>query len=107
MPSEFLKKIDLPVVSRERCKDRASIEFVSFITSDKFCAGNLTGEGVCSGDSGGGLVLANRIGSEVIYTLRGIVSVSASAGETIKLLQFFKHLIYYQKIFFFYFSWSL
>lgn len=88
-----MKKIDLPVVSRERCKDQASIEFSSFITSDKFCAGSLNGEGVCNGDSGGGLVLANRIGNEVIYTLRGIVSVSANAGENIKLLQFSKYLL--------------
>lgn len=52
LPSSVLKKIELPVVSREECKDKSSPEFGNFITSDKFCAGYLTGASVCQGDSG-------------------------------------------------------
>lgn len=52
LPSALLKKIELPVVSREECKDKSSPEFSNFITSDKFCAGYLTGASVCQGDSG-------------------------------------------------------
>lgn len=50
IPSEVLKKIELPVVSREECKERSSSEFMSFITADKFCAGYLSGVSVCQGD---------------------------------------------------------
>lgn len=51
-PSEVLKKIVLPVVSREDCERNSSPEFANFITADKFCAGYLTGASVCQGDSG-------------------------------------------------------
>lgn len=51
-PSTVLKKIELPVVSREDCIEKSSPEFANFITSDKFCAGYLTGASVCQGDSG-------------------------------------------------------
>lgn len=50
IPSEVLKKIELPVVSREECKERSSSEFMSFITADKFCAGYLSGASVCQGN---------------------------------------------------------
>lgn len=48
-PSDTLKRIELPVVSREDCREKSSPEFASFITSDKFCAGYLTGASVCQG----------------------------------------------------------
>lgn len=51
-PSEVLKKIELPAVSREECERNSSPEFINFITPDKFCAGYLTGASVCQGDSG-------------------------------------------------------
>lgn len=57
LPSTVLKKIELPVVSREECKDKSSPEFANFITSDKFCAGYLTGVSVCQGDSGMAYIL--------------------------------------------------
>lgn len=52
LPSTILKKIELPVVTREECKQKSDPEFENFITSDKFCAGYLTGASVCQGDSG-------------------------------------------------------
>lgn len=48
-PSRILKKIELPVVSREECREKSSPEFANFITPDKFCAGYLTGASVCQG----------------------------------------------------------
>ncbi|XP_031618112.1 modular serine protease-like [Contarinia nasturtii] len=77
-PSPVLKKIELPVVSREECKDKSSPEFANFITSDKFCAGHLTGVSVCQGDSGGGLVFPQTVRQKTTYTLRGIVSTGGN-----------------------------
>lgn len=79
-PSEVLKKIELPVVSREDCRDNSSPEFANFITSDKFCAGYLTGASVCQGDSGGGLVFPQTVGQKTVYFLRGIVSTGGNKG---------------------------
>lgn len=52
LPSSVLKRIELPVVSREECREKSAPEFANFITSDKFCAGYLIGASVCQGDSG-------------------------------------------------------
>lgn len=78
LPSEVLKRIELPVVSREECRDKSAPEFASFITSDKFCAGYVTGASVCQGDSGGGLVFPKTVGLKTQYTIRGIVSVGGN-----------------------------
>lgn len=79
VPSNVLKKIELPVVNREQCKQRSSPEFASYITSDKFCAGYLNGASVCQGDSGGGLVFTSS-GQKKVYTIRGIVSTGGNKG---------------------------
>lgn len=76
----MLKKIELPVVTREECIEKSAPEFESYITSDKFCAGYLNGASVCQGDSGGGLVFAQPNRREKIYTLRGIVSTGGNKG---------------------------
>lgn len=78
LPSPILKKIELPVVSREECRSKTPSTFHKFITSDKFCAGHLTGVSVCQGDSGGGLVFPNTVGSSTKYYLRGIVSTGGN-----------------------------
>lgn len=46
-PSPLLKVIELPAVSRAECRANSSREFLPYITSDKFCAGYLTGISVC------------------------------------------------------------
>lgn len=79
VPSNVLKKIELPVISREQCRQQSSPEFSSYITSDKFCAGYLNGASVCQGDSGGGLVFPSGQQKRV-YTLRGIVSTGGNKG---------------------------
>jgi modular serine protease len=38
-PSEYLKKIKLPVIDTKQCKNEAPENYKKFITSDKFCAG--------------------------------------------------------------------
>jgi hypothetical protein len=78
-PSETLKRIDLPVVDFQKCRDQAPDNFKSFFTSDKFCAGYDNGQGgVCKGDSGAGLVFPKVVDGENIYHLHGIVSNSRS-----------------------------
>lgn len=75
-PSPILKIIDVTVVERGECKRVSPERFRSFITSDRFCAGNRSpGVSVCQGDSGGGLVIATHQNGRTKYFLRGIVSV--------------------------------
>lgn len=80
VPSDVLKKIELPVVGREECIEKSTPEFESYITADKFCAGYLNGASVCQGDSGGGLVFARPNRREKVYMLRGIVSTGGNKG---------------------------
>lgn len=69
--SKQLKTIELPIVDRGECKRETQLE----LTSDKFCAGYLNlNIGVCSGDSGGGLVFPQTVNGKKKYFLRGIVS---------------------------------
>lgn len=77
-PSPVLKKIDLPTVDRDECVQKSAHDFRNFITSDKFCAGYLTGVSVCQGDSGGGLVFPKTVGQKTTYYLRGIVSTGGN-----------------------------
>lgn len=74
LSSSSLKEIDLPVISRKNCLRHSTEEFKRFITSDKFCAGYLTGMSVCQGDSGGGYVIPEGN----VYYLRGIVSTGVN-----------------------------
>lgn len=74
-PSDRLKQVELPVIQREQCLKAVDQSFRPFLTSDKFCAGLLTGVGVCVGDSGGGLVFSKTINGHTVYYLRGIVSI--------------------------------
>lgn len=81
-PSPVLKLIELPAVSRSECTAKSSKEFIPFITSDKFCAGYLTGLSVCQGDSGGGLVFPKTVGEKTTYYIRGIVSTGANKANS-------------------------
>lgn len=79
-PSDTLKQVDLPVIQRHQCLQSLDSNFRAFFTSDKFCAGHLTGVGVCQGDSGGGLVFPKVINDRKVYYLRGIVSAGQNKG---------------------------
>lgn len=76
-PSDRLKMIELPVIERRKCSRSVSVNFRSFLTGDKFCAGFKDyGVGLCEGDSGGGLVFVEDPDAvKPVYYLRGIVSV--------------------------------
>lgn len=78
LPSPVLKYIELPVIEREQCRAESNEHFVPFITSDKFCAGYLTGRSVCQGDSGAGLVFDRLVNGKKRFYLRGIVSIGAN-----------------------------
>lgn len=74
-PSTVLKTIDLPTVDFNSCLNESPPSFRPFITTDKFCAGFTSGDSVCTGDSGGGLVFQQRFpDNSTAYFLRGIVS---------------------------------
>lgn len=73
--SPMLKIIDLPTVDYNTCMDVMPDDFKTFVTNDKFCAGFTTGQSVCTGDSGGGLVIERKFADNTsAYYLRGIVS---------------------------------
>lgn len=74
--------VELPAVSRLECRNKSNKEFVPYITSDKFCAGYLTGVSVCQGDSGGGLVFPKVVGEKTLYYIRGIVSTGANKANS-------------------------
>ncbi|XP_043584684.1 modular serine protease-like isoform X2 [Bombus pyrosoma] len=72
MPSKVLQEVSLPYIPYDQCLLAVPSDFRGYITSDKFCAGNLNGSSLCEGDSGGGLFF--QMGET--WYLRGIVSVS-------------------------------
>lgn len=63
------KKVTAKIVSNEDCL-RSNGQFAQLTSSRTMCAGDRDGQGPCSGDSGGGLVLQrnNR------WVLRGLVA---------------------------------
>ncbi|XP_060818464.1 modular serine protease-like isoform X1 [Bombus pascuorum] len=71
-PSKVLQEVNLPYIPYDQCLLAVPSDFRGYITSDKFCAGNLNGSSLCEGDSGGGLFF--QMGET--WYLRGIVSVS-------------------------------
>ncbi|CAH1715675.1 unnamed protein product [Aphis gossypii] len=86
--SSVLLKADLPYIDRKTCRNMyertqsSFIHFKHFITSDKFCAGNKTGQGVHRGDSGGGLTFEHNS----LHFLTGVVSLKdASKNESFAL----------------------
>lgn len=78
LPSPYLKIITLPIISKEECILNSPEGFAELITSDKFCAGHLSGQSVCQGDSGGGLVLEKDVNEKKRYFLKGIVSTGSN-----------------------------
>lgn len=78
-PSSVLKIIEIPVISRNVCKESFKNSNV-FVTGDKFCAGfRDMGIGLCQGDSGGGLVFPKVVNGKNVYFIRGIVSNGPSS----------------------------
>lgn len=73
-----LKTIELQVIDREKCKTAFPEKLQPLLTSEKFCAGALTGKAMCSGDDGGGFVFSEQIDERKKYFLRGIVTVGPS-----------------------------
>ncbi|XP_047129253.1 uncharacterized protein LOC105847406 isoform X1 [Hydra vulgaris] len=70
-PSELLKELNIPVVSRNDCINAYKNKYN--ITESMFCAGNkLTNEDTCKGDSGGGYIFRDSLKNK--WTLQGIVS---------------------------------
>ena len=75
--SEYPKTIEVPIVSEGTCLRSHSV--ILAISSDRtFCAGGKNGEGPCSGDSGGGLIL--KRGDR--WYLRGLVSTAPRYGAS-------------------------
>lgn len=74
-PSPVLKFVQLPVIAKEQCIAESSSNFIPYITDDKFCAGYLTGCGVCQGDSGAGLMFERIVNGIKRFYLKGIVSI--------------------------------
>lgn len=64
----------MPIRSREVCVARNQNFFEEYINDETFCAGNLNTTSICSGDSGGGLVIELSDG----YYIRGIASLAAT-----------------------------
>lgn len=65
------KKLQLPILTNEECFLNDNI-LAKLSSNQTFCGGDAKGEGVCIGDSGGGLI----INYNNAYYLRGIISAS-------------------------------
>ncbi|XP_073964059.1 transmembrane protease serine 12-like isoform X1 [Choristoneura fumiferana] len=76
--SQVLQTAEMPYVDKEKCIADVAADFKLFITVDKLCAGNMngTGAGVCTGDSGGGLVFPSAERGTRRYYLRGVASAA-------------------------------
>ncbi|XP_037049476.1 serine protease snake-like isoform X2 [Bradysia coprophila] len=77
--SNVLQEATLPVVAPLKCLRSNRDLFGRFITETNFCAGNLNGTSVCSGDSGGSMTFQEN----GTFYIRGIVSVGASKLDRI------------------------
>lgn len=77
--SDRLKIVTVDVVASQQCAQYTRTAFQLFITPDKFCARSQNRiVGVCPGDAGGGLVIAETVANKPTYYLHGIVSVGDS-----------------------------
>ncbi|XP_059044799.1 modular serine protease-like [Achroia grisella] len=80
--SPTLQVVELPIIPYGDCNILAPEDFRRYLTYDKICAGYIDkATAVCHGDSGGGLVLRALERSIDRYYLRGVVSISPSAGD--------------------------
>ncbi|XP_019883913.2 modular serine protease-like [Camponotus floridanus] len=73
--SPVLRITTMKIISDDKCRQNQNRDFWKYLTYTSFCAGWANGTGVCNGDSGGGLVLLQRLNSS-IWEVHGIVSVS-------------------------------
>ncbi|XP_013135861.1 PREDICTED: low-density lipoprotein receptor-related protein 2-like isoform X2 [Papilio polytes] len=74
--SQELKVIELPYEDLDRCINLTSRQLKHYVVYDKICAGSLDGEGLCRGDSGGGLAFLSEVSGVSRYYLRGVASTS-------------------------------
>ncbi|XP_061725639.1 modular serine protease-like isoform X2 [Cydia pomonella] len=78
----LLKFVELPYVDVEQCFADLPRSFLSFITSDKICAGTRNSTKLCNGDSGGGLVFPRTEHGMERWYLRGVVSTAPQNPNT-------------------------
>lgn len=69
--SDVAKKLEIPIFDYMNCSKHSS-DHRSLISPRTFCGGSADGNGVCSGDSGSGVYIADNMA----YYLRGLVSSS-------------------------------
>lgn len=101
IPSRVLKVVDLPAIDYYTCQAKVNSEFLAFIGSDKFCAGNAFNETVCRGDSGGGYVEPKVESGITHYYLRGLVSLgSKSTGCAVTTYTTYTNVLFYDYHFF-------
>ncbi|RZC36204.1 Trypsin domain containing protein, partial [Asbolus verrucosus] len=76
-PSEELRELRLPLVTREQCSLNLPEDYEVYFTYDKFCAGYLNKSvGICKGDAGSGLMLKHNDR----YYITGIVSIGVRSS---------------------------
>jgi secreted trypsin-like serine protease len=75
-PSDELRSIRLPLISRQNCLSQLGEDFEIYLTFDKLCAGYQNGTSVCKGDAGGGLVFKHANNRFYIF---GILSLAPSS----------------------------
>lgn len=84
----ILNVFELEVITREKCKNDSSKEFLEFFIVDKFCAKSLSPElNVCPKDSGTGLVFPKQSNGKTQYFLRAVASI-AGLNSTCDLNQY-------------------
>ncbi|VVC40317.1 Hypothetical protein CINCED_3A018266 [Cinara cedri] len=68
--SSTLLEASLPYINHTACRNMYRNGFEVFVTSDKFCAGTKSGQGVLEGDSGAGLTFEH----DSLHYLTGVTS---------------------------------
>lgn len=101
--SSTLRMAELETARRDDCIDQVPVESKTFVTGDKFCAGDtVNGVVPCQGDSGGGFVRSKNINGQDYYYLIGVVSsngASKTVGEcNTKEMARFTNVHYYDEL---------
>lgn len=75
--AKTLYEASMPLVDAQDCRRSYRQFFSSFLNERKFCAGYRNGTTVCTGDSGGGLVIEQNTG----WFLKGVVSLGVASQD--------------------------